>query len=65
MFNRELEAPAGYRNGRVLAGLYAKDYETYRTLYAGQDPADPSRALVRKLVNVGGTYCYEETRVTP
>ena len=65
MFNRELEAPNGYHNQRALGGLYFQDYETFRTLYAGQDPADPSRALVRKLVKVGSTYCYEETRVTP
>jgi hypothetical protein len=35
-------------------------------LYAGQDPADPSRALVRKLVQVNkNTYCYEESTITP
>ena len=65
MFNRELEAPTGYGNNRAIGGLYPQDYETFRTLYAGQDPADPARALVRKLVKVGSTYCYEETRITP
>ena len=32
----------------------------------GQDPADPSRALVRKIVQVSPkTYCLEEVRITP
>jgi hypothetical protein len=30
------------------------------------DPSDPTRALVRKLVQVNtNTYCYEEIRITP
>lgn len=65
MFNTA--TPSGpYRNYKLLGGVFVGDFETHRTLYAGVDPADPSRALIRKLVQVNpSTYCYEETRITP
>ena len=35
-------------------------------MYAGPDPADPSRVLIRKLVQTSEkTWCFEESRVTP
>ena len=58
--------PTRYRNTNVLGGYMSDDYGTHKTLYAGVDPADPSRALIRKLVQVNEhTYCYEETTITP
>lgn len=55
-----------FRNFKALGGTGFGDYETHQTLYAGVDPADPKRALIRKLVQVNNnTYCYEEIRVTP
>lgn len=57
---------AHFRNYTVLGGYMLGDYDTHLTLYAGADPADPRRALVRKIVQVNPTtYCYEETRITP
>ena len=55
-----------FRNYGVLGGYTLGDFETHKTLYAGVDPADPKRALIRKLIQVNkNTYCYEETRITP
>ena len=55
-----------FNNYGVLGGYTYGDYESHKTLYAGVDPADPKRALIRKLVQVNtNTYCYEETRITP
>ncbi len=55
-----------YKNNRVLGGYVASDLQTHRILYAGADPANPERALIRKLVQVNKTtFCYEETRITP
>ena len=55
-----------YKNYRVLGGYNYNEFITHKTLYAGVDPADPKRALIRKLVQVNNsTYCYEETRITP
>lgn len=65
MFN-STNAYARFRNFKTLGGSSLGDYETHQTLYAGVDPADPNRALVRKLVQVNSnTYCYEEIRITP
>ncbi len=55
-----------YTAGMGYNGSYPNDYETHYTLYAGVDPADPKRALIRKVVQVNeNTYCYEEVRITP
>ena len=55
-----------YISGMGYTGAFPNDYETHYTLYAGVDPADPTRALIRKVVQVNeNTYCYEEVRITP
>lgn len=65
MFNQTGNSTA-FKNYRVLGGYGPNDFISHRTLYAGVDPADPKRALIRKLVQVNtSTYCYEETRITP
>ena len=34
-------------------------------MFAGFDPADPNRVLIRKIVNISdGQYAYEETRIS-
>ena len=65
MFNYAGATP-NFRTGAVLGGFVNGDFITHKTLYAGPDPADPTRALIRKLVQVNAhTYCFEETRITP
>ena len=65
MFNYT-NAYARFYNFKTLGGSSIGDYDTHHTLYAGVDPSDPTRALVRKLVQVNNnTYCYEEIRITP
>ena len=55
-----------YNNWKVLGGLGPGDYSSHRTLFAGPDPADPSRVLVRKLVKADtNTWCLEESTITP
>ena len=55
-----------FQAGRVIGGSNSNDMQFHNTLYAGVDPADPKRMLVRKLVQVSNdTYCIEETKVTP
>ena len=50
----------------MVGGLSIFDKDTHHTLYAGIDPAEPKRFLIRKLVQVNKTtYCVEETRITP
>ena len=39
-----------FNNWKVLGGVTPGDYDSHRTMFAGPDPADPSRVLVRKLV---------------
>lgn len=39
-----------WRPGRVLGGLHRSDSDSFTTLYAGPDPAEPSRILVRKIL---------------
>jgi hypothetical protein len=59
-------ASNSFKNFGVIGGYSFGDFETHKTLYAGVDPADPKRALIRKLIQVNkNTYCYEETRITP
>lgn len=55
-----------YNNKKVLGGSFMGDYNSHRTLFAGPDPADPNRVLIRKLVQTGEkTWCFEEARITP
>ena len=54
-----------YNNRKVLGGASPGDYSTHRTLFAGPDPADPTRVLVRKLVQTSDKiWCFEEARIT-
>ena len=39
-----------YRNNKILGGILPGDFNSHRTMFAGPDPADPSRVLIRKLV---------------
>ena len=42
------------------------DYSTHKTLFAGPDPADTNRVLIRKLVQTSdNVWCFEEARITP
>ena len=55
-----------FSNWKVLGGVWPGDYGTHRTLFAGPDPADPNRVLIRKLVQTGNkTWAFEEARLTP
>jgi len=49
MFN-SASGRSKYTPGMGYTGVYLNDYDTHYTLYAGVDPADPRRALVRKVV---------------
>ena len=65
MFNK---AGSSYRynNHKVLGGSMLGDYQTHKTLFAGPDPADPTRVLIRKLVQTSdNVWCFEESRVSP
>lgn len=65
MFNFGSLAPK-YSFKQVFGLNIYEDPSGTKILYAGQDPADPSRALIRKIVKVSPTtFCYEETRITP
>ena len=57
----------GYNVNRVTCGSTGNDFDTHRTLYAGPDPSDPNRILIRKVFtpNDRGTWCFEETTITP
>jgi len=51
-------ASNSFKNFGVIGGYSFGDFETHKTLYAGVDPADPKRALIRKLIQVNkNTYC--------
>ena len=53
-----------YSNWKVLGGVLPGDYSTFKTLYAGPDPTDPQRVLVKKLVKIDeGTWCMEQTSI--
>ena len=39
-----------YNNYKILGGFLPGDYATHRTIFAGPDPADCNRVLIRKLV---------------
>ena len=64
MFNSSGTAGKFYNN-KVLGGFFNGDVNSHRTLYAGPDPAEPNRVLIRKLLQISDrTYAYEETRIT-
>ena len=49
----------------MLGGFFSGDLNSHRTIYAGPDPAEPSRVLIRKVLQISKeTYAYEETRIT-
>ena len=55
-----------YNNKKLLGGVTVGDYATHRTLFAGPDPADNNRVLIRKLVQTSdNVWAFEEARVTP
>ena len=55
-----------YSNNKLLGGSSPMDYSTHKTMFAGPDPADPSRVLIRKLVQTSDrVWCFEEATVTP
>ena len=57
---------ARYNNWKTLGGCSPGDYQTYKTMFAGPDPAEPSRVLIRKIVQTSqNKWCFEETTVTP
>ena len=65
MFNQAGSAMR-FNNWKVLGGASLSDYNTHRTLFAGPDPADPKRVLVRKLVQTSEkVWCFEESRISP
>ena len=65
MFNYQKQTVSSGVSAKQLFGGYSMtDSNSYVTLFAGPDPADSDRMLVRKLVQIGiGSYAYEETRV--
>ena len=55
-----------FNNKKLLGGVTMGDYATHRTLFAGPDPADNNRVLIRKLVQTSDNiWAFEEARVTP
>ena len=51
---------------KVVGGTSVADNQSYRILYAGTDPANSDRILVRKLFQVQPQlYAYEEVRMDP
>ena len=55
-----------FNNRKVIGGIAMGDYNSHRTLFAGPDPADNNRVLIRKLVQTSdNVWCFEESRVTP
>ena len=55
-----------YSNWKILGGVCLSDYNTHITLFAGPDPSDSNRVLIRKLVQTSDkVWCFEESRITP
>ena len=55
-----------YNNWKILGGVSLSDYNTHKTIFAGPDPADSERVLVRKLVQTSDkVWCFEESRISP
>ena len=54
IFNIKMFNTAGtsyrYSNWKILGGISLSDYDSHKTLFAGPDPADSNRILIRKLV---------------
>ena len=66
MYNYSATFNAKFNNYKVLGGTSRSEVDSHRTIFAGPDPADPSRILLRKLIRVTEkSYCYEESRLTP
>ena len=77
MFNFAGTKRGSFKPMKVLGGASPGDYDSYKTLYCGKqskfksiltvigtDPSDPTRILVRKIVQVNeGTYGYEEVTI--
>lgn len=60
MFNQAFAGPQKFSSKKVLA--YKPDQSI--TLFAGPDPADSDRVLIRKIVQINlHTYAYEETHI--
>ncbi|CDW79356.1 UNKNOWN [Stylonychia lemnae] len=56
---------SSYRPEKVVGGFDTLDFNSHRILYAGPDPADKDKVLIRKIVQVSdSTYCYEESRIS-
>ena len=66
MFNYSKTTISSGVDAKQIFGGYAMTaHESYVTLFAGVDPADQNKMLVRKLVRLNkATYAYEETRVS-
>ena len=65
MFN-QVGTSHRFNNWKILGGISMSDYNSHKTMFAGPDPADPSRVLIRKLVQTSDkVWCFEESRVSP
>ena len=49
MFNQSGSARR-FNNSKIIGGIGPGDYNSHKTLFAGPDPADKNRVLIRKLV---------------
>mgnify|MGYP000415458819 CR=1 FL=1 len=50
----------------MLGGCFFGDYNSHKTIYAGPDPADSNRVLIKKVIQTSDkTWAFEESRVTP
>ena len=59
-------AGGAYSHWKTLGGIFMGDYNTHKTIYAGPDPANADRVLVRKLIQTSNNvFAFEETRITP
>mmetsp|Transcript_7081 Transcript_7081/g.11930 ORF Transcript_7081/g.11930 Transcript_7081/m.11930 type:complete len:166 (-) Transcript_7081:158-655(-) len=53
-----------YNHWKVIGGILPGDYASFITLYAGADPANPDRVLVKKLVKISdNTWCLEHSTI--
>mmetsp|Transcript_9041 Transcript_9041/g.10221 ORF Transcript_9041/g.10221 Transcript_9041/m.10221 type:complete len:159 (+) Transcript_9041:30-506(+) len=63
MFTYSRTDKKDFRVGKVLGGAGLGDNHSYRILYAGPDPADRSRILVKKIFRTSDNgYFYEDVR---
>ena len=64
MFNQSGSARR-FNNRKIIGGIGPGDYNSHKTLFAGPDPADCNRVLIRKLVQTSdNTWCFEESRIS-